>query len=129
MVLDHRLTQEPVEAAEQATDPNRRLTQEVVEVAYQQLLYRLTQEPVEAAEQVTGSDLLRRFTQIAVEVAITFPVHPWADQPFPEHPPWSPAYIQDPIESKEQAYQSYYGIHNKEIHIGERRIWSKFLRR
>ena len=115
MVLDHRLTQEPVEVAEQATGAD--------------LIRRFTQAPVEAAEQVTGSDLLRRFTQIAVEVAITFPVHPWADQPFPEHPPWSPAFIQDPIESKEQAYQSFYGIHNKEIHIGERQKWTKFTRR
>ena len=110
-----------------------RFTQDVVEVPAQvtgsDLLRRFTQDVVEVPGQVFGADLIRRFTQIVVEVAITFPVHPWADQPFPEHPPWSPAYIQDPIESKEQAYQSFYGIHNKEIHIGERQKWTKFTRR
>ena len=116
-MVTERVTQVPVEVAEQLADAD--------------ISKRVTQVPVEVAEQVPygAGSMTARFTQIVIEVAITFPVHPWADQPFPEHPPWSPSYIQDPIESKEQAYQSFYGIHNKEIHIGERRIWSKFLRR
>ena len=87
---------------------------------------RLTQEVIEVAEQVNP---YRRITQTVIEVGITNPVHPFADQPFPEHPPWTPAYIQDPLESKEQAYQSYFGIHNKEIVIGERGGRIKFTRR
>jgi len=130
MALDpHRITQEPVEVAEQGTADPRRLTQIVVEVPYQQTMWRLTQEPVEVPHQVSGADLLRRVTQIVVEVAITFPVHPFGDQPFPEHPMWSPAYIQDPIESKEQVYASFFGMHNKVIVIGERGGRIKFTRR
>jgi hypothetical protein len=127
----HRQTQEVVEAGEQVTgsDLDRRLTQVVVEVPYQQMVWRLTQEPVEVPEHVTGSDLLRRLTQMVVEVPIVAPVHPFGEQPFPEYPLWSPAYIQDPLESKEQVYASFFGMHNKVIVIGERGVRIKFNRR
>ncbi len=121
-----------IDDAEMA-DVNARFTQAPVEVAAQvtgaDLIRRFTQAPVEVAAQVTGADLIRRFTQIVIEVPITQPVHPFGDQPMPEHPPWSPSFIQDPLEGKEQAYASFYGSHNKEIVIGERRNWTKFTRR
>jgi hypothetical protein len=116
----HRLTQEPVEVGEQASAPPRRLTQEAVEVAYQRMLYRLTQEPAEAAEQVTGASLLRRLTQVVVEVPITQPVHPFGEPYFPEYPQYSPAYFQSPTEHDEHNFASLWGLRGREITLGER---------
>ena len=125
---DRRLTQEPVEVAEQGTADPKRLTQIVVEVPYQSALHRLTQEVVEGAVQVTGASLFRRFTQIVVEVPITQPVHPFGEQPFPEYPEWSPTYIVDAPEGV-NAYASLYGLHSRELKLGQRRHWQDFNRR
>jgi len=124
-----RLTQEPVEVAEQGTADPRRLTQVAVEVAYQQAIHRLTQGVVEAAEQVTGAPLLRRLTQIVVEVGITFPVHPFGDLPFPEHPMWSPAYIAPNVENDWFNRASFFGYHSLVLDQGRRYVWTKIQRR
>lgn len=128
-VNPHRLTQEPVEVLEQATDPNRRMTQLVVEVLYQQLLWRLTQEPVEVLQQVTGASLMRRLTQVVVEVLISQPVHPFGEYPMPEHPDWSPAYIAPAIENPAGAEASYWPMHSREMILGERAPRIRILRR
>jgi len=120
MVLDHRLTQEPVEVAEQDSAPPHRLTQLALEVAYQQLLWRLTQEVVEGAEQVTGASLLRRLTQIVVEVAYQNPLDPIGLPEFIPEPQWSPAYIQPGIENPAATYASYWGMHVRIMRLGLR---------
>mgnify|MGYP001565595201 CR=1 FL=1 len=129
MVLDHRLTQEPVEVAEQDSAPPRRLTQLALEVAYQQLLWRLTQEVVEGAQQVTGASLLRRLTQVVVEVGITAPVMPFGLPEFLPEPQWSPAYIAGPVEGAAAIRSSFWGIHDRVMELGRRGTWGKFMRR
>ena len=91
--------------------------------------HRLTQEPVEVAEQVTGASLLRRLTQIVVEVPYQFPVHPFGELPFPEHPVWSPAYIAPNVENDWFNRASFFGYHALEVDMGRRRIWTKIVRR
>ena len=110
---DRRLTQEPVEVAEQGTADPRRLTQLVVE----------------SAEQVTGASLMRRWTQLVVEVAITQPVMPFGMPEFVPEPEWSPAYIVTPADDPAAAHSSYWGVHNKEIVLGQRGTRSVFVRR
>lgn len=49
--------------------------------------------------------------------------------PEPEQAPWTPAYIQPPMEGEEAQYASFFGGRILDIDLGKRRIWQKFLRR
>ncbi len=124
-----RVTQTPVEVAEQGTGDPKRLTQIVIEVPYQQSLWRLTQGVVEAAEQVTGAPLLRRFTQIVIEVGITQPVQPFVDIPFLSTEEWSPAFLSVQSEGAPIAYQSYFGPHIQDDVLGRRGTYVRVIRK
>ena len=110
-----------------------RETQEAVEVVTEvtgaDLHRRQTQEAVEVVTEVTGADLHRRLTQIAIEVLITLPVHPFGEMPMPEYPQWSPAYFQPPEENQEQNFASLFGVHGREMRLGDRGCRVEFRRK
>jgi hypothetical protein len=55
-------------------------------------------------------------TQIVLEVGYVQPVHPFGEQADPWEEPWSPAYIQSPVESEAGIYSGV--VHGKRIFLG-----------